>query len=75
MRDLVADRTSDSGAFEAERTHSARWIHVEHVEHVAEVEPGCLHVQLDVGLSNDERSLDSLRLNAEMIDGAWACDA
>ena len=59
---------------ETKRPNCARRIEVEHVEHVAEVEPRSLNLEFDVGGGKPRNAWDSLRLDTEALNGARACE-
>ena len=48
VSDAVAHIPCNRGALQANWTNRSCWVQVEHVEDVAEVEPCCLYIELDL---------------------------
>ena len=74
VRHAAAHGGRERGALETKRPHHACRIKVEDVEYVAEVEPGCLHSELNMIAGEHWKMLDILLPDSEVVDGAWACE-
>ena len=59
---------------EANRPQCARRVKVENVENITEIEPRCLHLQLDLSAGNFGQFDKVVLSNDEVIDRARSCE-